>query len=56
MTPTDLKTLYPAPVPPDRLSWHDKIALNALGLVGVALVTIFVCGLYAIYTWAMGLT
>lgn len=55
MKPTDLTGLYPDPVPDyDRLSWRDKIVLNALGLVGIVLIVVLVCGVIFIWNFAKG--
>lgn len=51
MKPTDLAGLYPAPVPPERTSWKDKLVLNALGLLAIFLLAVICFGLYGFYDW-----
>lgn len=55
ITPTDLDRLYPAPVPPDRMGWMEKIVLNVLGLVGLVLIAVVGFAVYGAWHFAKGL-
>jgi len=49
--PTNLKPLYPQP---ERMTWRDKAASNALGLLGLVLLTVLGFAVYGAWHFVKG--